>query len=574
MGWDERKRRTAPLGGVINEPQPSTSKCPIDFDTRDINRYKTKAEKGLSLPDQQQMKQKPPIGPKLKDDSQFKSRSGPCPMSKTPKRKVDDLSPTIKYSYDFPNETDSQSCQCEPVPTSQTSLSNIKPVAMTTKLSVIQTPSITCQTSIGKNYDDLRTPEKISHAKVHPYRKPASLSVTTNNTLIGNKRLPSPKVLVTGSKKPEPTDYKKRCLDLNLQENSLESSDNFVGLNPLDEIMSDDLHDLIKPLSPSDFEAYLTSLSNKASKKLGASKLDDIPTTKCSFFLGDESDSKYLEERSSIEPKEWEKTIKDVTSAKTQCLSSDSSIDNKKQLTPQRSEETHVRKLFVGPEPEQEVGSVSVRHEVSKDIETNFTNVRTSYYTTSEKSHESLPIKDEVGNVNKTDLLQPENVAFSDLHTQKSLSREATKSCSGESTTTSSSRNITQSCAKKREMTLNTLSIPCSIGGDNTALNTLVSNLECMDIDENNPISSLPSSVDNEVENHFKQELFQNGFSKNKAEQSDATEKAAENCDTSPNRDLSLCKQLLRREFQQNVKNVSGFFFVCYCCSLFFLGFF
>lgn len=560
VGGEEHKYKGSPVVGY-GDPQPSTSRGQVDHYTSEKQKHNIKSstmrDNGRS--DQQQIKQKPPIGRKSKDDISSVTRTGPCPVSKTPKRKVDQLSPTMKCDYEFPQTSENQSSKCETVTSSQnvtcqTSLPSGKQVAMVTKESLMQTTFISNSNTVVKTYNESKTPEKVIHTKIHPYRKPSTLSVSTNSSLVGSKRLPSPKVLVTGSKKPEPTDYKKRCLDLNLQETSIKSPDDFVGLKPLEEITSVDLNDLIKPLSPSDLEAYLTSLSSKASRRFGASKLDDIPTTKCSFYLGDKNNSCYLEERSSNEQKETVQNLNNVTPAKTHCLSTDPTNEHSSHLSLQKSnDENHVRQLFSRSLSSPEIDAKNVLFENSRICETSEVKDNNLFKTCDEVSPECFLKK-------KSSKFTQHNIATSiseksaDLHPSKSLSRDAASSCSKERKV-DDSREATPTCSK-RELTLKTLSIPCRIGADNSAINSLVHNLEDMEIDE---CSNLASSVDHEVENHFKKEMIQNGFSQKNSLEKNAASVSPDHCDTSPSRDLSLCKQLLKREFQQNVKNVSKY---------------
>lgn len=552
VGGEERKCRPSSLADCYNDPQPSTSKSDEDSYSRDKHKHKMNPNvegKVYGRQDEQQIKQKPPIGRKTKDENQSTSRFGPCPVSKTPKRKVDQLSPTMKYVYEFPSVTQSQSSESESVTSSQitkcqTMVTAVKPVTMTTK-NVIHTASVLCDNSSIREHTELKTPEKISHAKVHPYRKPANLCVTSNNAYIGTKRLPSPKVLVTGSNKPQPTDFKKRCLDLNLPELSQGMSDSFVGLKPLDEITSEDINDLIKPLSPSDLEAYLSSLSNKAPRKLGASKLDDIPTTKCSFYLDERV---YVGERSGKEANDSVTDPKDVSPAKSQCLSYD--LGNETWHSPQRSrDEKCVRKLFNHSLSTPEIDTNYVLFENSSICDTNLDKVVsvTSSDSNAEDQREIAQNKTLSNTIDQIEQKQTDK--HLDLHPLKSLSRETTAGFTNENVDSSQK-------SSKRDITLNNLSIPCSIGGVNSAMNTLVHNLESMDIDENGESLNLSCSVDHEVENHFKGEKSQNEISR-KSSETDVAEDSPEHCDSSPNRDLSLCKQLLKREFQQNVKNVS-----------------
>ncbi|KAL4216463.1 hypothetical protein ACF0H5_024187 [Mactra antiquata] len=518
-----------------SSPGPSTSKSfygEQDREGSSVSQELSKCPKS----ENQQINSKPPIG-RRKQDAVVKTRAAPCPVSKTPKRKVDQLSPTMKCSYRFPGTSGSHDCGSHD--------QNLKLDCVTSSHSIVcSDQEQKTKTSLYKCYNDLpnesmytketalfKTPEKCPPVKVHPYRKPSTLSVATNQSFAGSKRLPSPKVLVTGSKKPYPTEYKKRCLDLNSPESSVESVDDFSSLKPLDEMISSDLHDLIKPLSPSQLEAYLTSLSNKAPKKLGAAKLDDIPSTNCSFFLCDSNDigkKKLSEKGVSNLVEKSSSPINDLspTSSLSISIDTDMNIDDLKKV----SENNIVRNLFSrsNSSPELETSFVLFDSDSSfkgkKETDSNKVNI----------DSDVTDLTSEICDKNSSVTVRGENHSNLSL---SSLSREVTPDLLSEN---SRKTTLNVSC---RNSKLQSVCIPCSVGGVNTAIQSLAQNLETMDIEADGNVSTLSSSVDSEVENHFKADITKN------------SEMSSDNCDITPTRDLSLCKQLLKRDFQQNVQN-------------------
>ncbi|XP_060072703.1 atos homolog protein A-like isoform X2 [Ylistrum balloti] len=102
------------------------------------------------------------------------------------------------------------------------------------------------------------------------------------------KRLPSPKVLLTstGNTKGSSVFFKRRKIDLGAPGDEY---DTFTE----DRILSDAISDSVKPLKSEDIEAYLSSLSHHApiSEKTSTT-LDNIPLTKCRFYIGEDARKK------------------------------------------------------------------------------------------------------------------------------------------------------------------------------------------------------------------------------------------------------------------------------------------
>ncbi|KAJ8311373.1 hypothetical protein KUTeg_010728 [Tegillarca granosa] len=104
----------------------------------------------------------------------------------------------------------------------------------------------------------------------------------------GMKRLPSPKVLFTCSNNRGPqTFYKKRHIDLGQPGDKSENLE--------EKVMTGKLKDLVQPLNAEEIEAYLSSLShrNTGTGKAGMeTSLDNIPLTKCKFYIGENNSEK------------------------------------------------------------------------------------------------------------------------------------------------------------------------------------------------------------------------------------------------------------------------------------------
>lgn len=518
-GSEERyMKKSYHLVDKSGEPTPSTSKCEDYLENVKIvskSEKQTTKLKNYEKITQKQLVEKPPIGQKLidrKNDSNMKEKLVPCPLSNTLKRKVDQLSPTMKYTHEFPGTVSSsmenESSLCS-------GFVNSTAGNMPENYPNIPSTSHSKHSDHSRDLCDFKTPNKVVGSKA--YTKPSSLTVSTNNSYMGSKRLPSPKVIVTGHKKPEPSYYKKRCLDLDLKYEH--------------EITSGELHDLTKPLSPSDLEAYLSSLSSKAPMKLGATKLDEIPTTKCSFFLGDEVPGE-LGESSQKGAKVRENDSDIPYCANAQCLSyvdgiCDTSLEQKKKELP------HVRNLFS-----------------DKTSKSDLDSKRTADVTSREKSPDQNTIQESAKCCFSK---ESEN---SNHHIQKSLSREETPVKSGEVIPKTSVADAVQ---RERIIDQN-VCIPCSVETGSSAVSNLVQNLECMEIDEASKNQNSVSVLDREVEQHFDNPTGVSSSEKGNLLRG-ASKTLQESCDTSPSRNLSLCKQLLQKEFQQNVKNVSKYYF-------------
>lgn len=533
---DKNLKNSCPSREMSTEPRPSTSKCD---DCLENNRRATKIEKQRKYSkdygrnSQEQIKEKPPIGRKLtegKMDCSMRARMVPCPLSNTLKRKVDQLSPTMKNSPEFPSI----------VATSVDSDSSLSSNSLNSPSDISVIPS----TSTIRHYEHMSDGHEYkSQDKYAGYKglcKPSSLTVSTSNSYMGAKRLPSPKVIVTGSKKPEPSNYKKRCIDLNSSSSGPDDLDQLVPLKPLHEITSGDLDDLIKPLSPGDLEAYLSSLSSKAPLRLGASKLDEIPTTKCSFYLG-ENESIELGKGSKGKAKI------DKTDSKKTCCANAKSLSLAQDICDSRAlikpKEAHVRNLFSETDCEQNIDTeVS---ECSSNIET-----QTSESLEVSANGDLCNSNCDLNVIPKSlNCRTSEHRNTPDSH-QKSLSREVTPK-------RESTPNAPVEESKQREITVQNVSIPN--GTKSVDVSNLVDDLESMEIED---CSKCPSHnlslLDKEVEQHFEQPS-QDGCSDKGRVMKGASKNLQESCDktSSPSRDLSLCKQLLQKEFQQNVKNVS-----------------
>ncbi|XP_052813505.1 atos homolog protein A-like isoform X2 [Mya arenaria] len=590
---DESKiKRTRKFDDSYSNPMPSTSsevECDGKNRTNAIpqkQKTSTSCAKHYGSEGKELIKQKPPIGRKYAEIKNSQSKMTPCPMSHTPKRKVDQLSPTMKYAHEYPNvSSSSQSNEnnlCRIVVSSAVAGASNNDKC-TVSCSMSEMTSV-CDIGEHSNFIDFKTPLKVG-VKGSMLTKPTNLTVSTNNAFIGTKRLPSPKVLVTGSRKPEPSLFKKRCIDLHSPGTSAERAEDYVISTPLkavEELTSSEFHDLIKPLSPSDLEAYLSSLSNKASKRPGFSKLDDIPTTKCSFYL-EEGIRNELVENSLNGAKETGFDTK--VGFYTQSLSNNQTDDMEYNLSKGKS---HVRKLF-------DEGEIIL----SNDFETNIKN-------------SSKPSISKNGFSEKLVFSEKNEGAFTDneiLMEPSSLSGEITTLLySREVTHPKTQRDITIHTSSKEEATLNeeedlpksreiissafqmevTLknhSIPCNVGAIKADVSDLAQNIESMEIDES-PYCHLDKEVEDHLKNSDPEKVFkkpcvdtqksqehvhtssESSTNDTDCEKSTCDENVssarskpiqplnqADNCDTTNSRDLSLCMQLLQRDFQQNVKN-------------------
>ncbi|KAL3885027.1 hypothetical protein ACJMK2_025126 [Sinanodonta woodiana] len=156
--------------------------------------------------------------------------------------------------------------------------------------------SIGDNVNIGLNSEPKLYKKEVPYSpqKTHPCQKPTSLFTPGNQSglkpIQSTKRLPSPKVLMTRSAKPLASFPVKRCLNLDPPDFY---QDDYSKLNnlKLEALTVDDIQDFSKPLSPSQIEAYLSSLSSSIMGKSRASQLQQIPTTKCKFFIGEDEDN-------------------------------------------------------------------------------------------------------------------------------------------------------------------------------------------------------------------------------------------------------------------------------------------
>ena len=164
-----------------------------------------------------------------------------------------------------------------------------------TRMSLMPPTSLPIRKAASSDMKTPKLPGQMSPQKSHPYRKPSSLYALSSGTHPTSfqitKRLPSPKVLMTASKKPEPSGCRKRCLDYSEEKIPQETSDDFSSFKHLEELTASDMQDLTRPLSPNHLDAYLSSLSNRLPKKSSLSQLDEIPMTKCRFFIGESEKS-------------------------------------------------------------------------------------------------------------------------------------------------------------------------------------------------------------------------------------------------------------------------------------------
>ena len=526
------------------EPAPCTSKYADEMDKRVKKQkrptFKSHQEEGKKI--DCHIMAKPPFVPRSIVESQVKGKvehSMPCPVSITPKRKVDQVSPTAQQLNKH-RDAGQRSTNMK-----------TNDIAIATKSSVIQAqPTPNTDTDLPKpvQYPGHVTPTKATHL-----RKPISLNVATGSAFPASKRLPSPKVLVTGSAKPQPSTYKKRCLNLEKPESIVENDKEYENLSKISKITASDICDLIKPPSLGELEAYLSSLSNKAPCK---QRIGDIPTTKCSFYLDDDEEEEdvndnYDDDQLSMDDTGYFSNSSNLHQA--QSLSGRADCQTPTMLH-ELKEEKHVKAHFTDTvtdvdekpksllvkcqpqkisrlEPTNEVGINIISKSELRDYRNNNVN------ETSESSRPSFIGVDVTSNGS----CEMQN------NTQPRLSVEVEQRTS------------------KEQTNLNEISIPCNIGAVDNAMATLAQNLDCMDIDDRpySPFSRNSSpTLDHEVERHLSPKLGgvrpgEFGRGSDQTGGSLSSTPTPESCDTnSPTRGLSLCKQLLKKEFQQNVQKV------------------
>ena len=255
---------------------------------------------------------RPPSGRKMKDtkqrmkekDSKLMFESEMDPFHESEVFKMDALSSVIQeceilQGHAHKKETYPSNIATRLPSNKETKMAEIASDKLATRFpsnqeaKLVTKPPMTLQIKHPTSTDmkTARLPGQMSPQKSHPYRKPvSSYSLASGSHPIPfslTKRLPSPKVLMTASKKPPPSGYSKRCLDYSEENLSQDTMDDFSSLKHLQELTPSNMQDLTRPLSPNQLNAYLSSLSNKPSEVSSLSQLDEIPMTKCRFFIGE-----------------------------------------------------------------------------------------------------------------------------------------------------------------------------------------------------------------------------------------------------------------------------------------------
>jgi len=465
----------------------------------------TSCAKDYGSAEEELIKQKPPIGRKYFEDKNSKgvTKVTHCPISQTPKRKVDQLSPTMRYAHEYPNVS-LESQDSQDIVSYVTANSEPDIDLHSEKFNSFFSDS----TPTSNEHQDCKTPFKIGERRnISP--KPTSLSVSTCSSFIGTKRLPSPKVLVTGHAKPEPSLFKKRCIDLQCPESSTDEMQGCLinsKLKPVEEFISSDISDLTKPLSPSDIEAYLSSLSYRSPRQRGVlSKLEDIPTRKCSFYIEDEPDA-HIDKRVKSKSEE-NHSDGYMDPADDPCLSSSQNVQSSSKPS------SHVRKLFSDATESVEshddddvIDENIVDHESNRICHNGVAETMTATQNDS-GFVEPMSFKTNHAIVDTNSSLSMENTASvtSELTSQNSAKVQPCFPTSKLSATLQmkekegkqNSREVISSTVQ-RELTLQNLSIPCSVGKNSADLSVLASDLESMEIDE-----CPPCKLDKEVEYHL-----------------------------------------------------------------------
>ena len=295
---DLKRRRSPDFKGTY-EPMPSTSKCDEDYfnnsppgasskrHSKDHMEYgkQDRSRLGKSV----QMTERPPSGKKIcdaKHNVRKEDIKAVCDVE------IDTVSHMQKDKMNkFPlllQKTDALKGEGNEKDTSYYGhLATRLPSNQESKMTVMPPSSLSIDKSVSSDFKTPRFPGQLSPQKSHPYKRQTALFALSNPSTSFHitKRLPSPKVLMTASKKPEPSGYSKRCLDYNDGKKLLEVDNDFSTFKQFEELSATEMEDLVRPLSPSQLDAYLSSLSNKAPKK--TSQLDEIPMTKCRFFIGE-----------------------------------------------------------------------------------------------------------------------------------------------------------------------------------------------------------------------------------------------------------------------------------------------
>ena len=294
---DEKKtgvklKRWSPELKCTNEPMPSSSKCDDDYfgysptgttskrHSKDHMEYGKRARSGwgnASL----QLTERPPSGRKTHDAKQksFKELEVDT-QSYSEQDKIDQLTLALQKT-----DLDLQKCEGHRKEMAANRLLGNQEL----KISVVPPSSLSFEKSVSTEFKATKYPGQLSPQKAHPYKKQTTLFTFTNPSTPFHitKRLPSPKVLMTASKKPEPSGFSKRCLDYNQGKKIQEAGDDFSTFRQFEELSATEMEDLVRPLSPTQLDTYLSSLSNKAPKKMSISQLNEIPVTKCRFFIGE-----------------------------------------------------------------------------------------------------------------------------------------------------------------------------------------------------------------------------------------------------------------------------------------------
>ena len=294
---DEKKmgvklKRRSPELKCTNEPMPSSSKCDDDYfgysptgtaskrHSKDHMEYGKKARSGwgnASL----QLTERPPSGRKTHDAKQKPLKELEVDTQTYSERdKIDQLTLALQKTV-----VDLQKGEGHRKEMAASRLLSNQEL----KISVVPPSSLSIEKSVSTEFKAAKYPGQLSPQKAHPYKKQTTLFTFTNPSTPFHitKRLPSPKVLMTASKKPEPSGFSKRCLDYNQGKKIQETGDDFSTFRQFEELSATEMEDLVRPLSPTQLDTYLSSLSNKAPKKMSISQLNEIPVTKCRFFIGE-----------------------------------------------------------------------------------------------------------------------------------------------------------------------------------------------------------------------------------------------------------------------------------------------
>ncbi|KAH3870089.1 hypothetical protein DPMN_033269 [Dreissena polymorpha] len=359
-----------------------------------------------------------------------------------------------------------------------------------------------------------------------------------------------------------------------------------VPLKPVEEFTSSDLHDLIKPLYPSDLEAFLSSLSQKAPRVHGSSKLEDIPTTKCSFYIEEDADID-SEKRTPKRPQENSKYPDSCNLIQ--------SLSNGAMQGSEMNSKSHRRNLFENFDSDSNSkDSIVTTDGKTKKFQNGVKDTSVELNISLEKSFNKYS-----GNTEGTVLSQPVCV----LNKNSCMITEDSVNVNSQRDLTVLPRktfqNLTQIPSNSREVMPNEMCISSPKVKRSNDVSHLAENLESMDIDE-----SSHCVLDQEVAHHFSEANMNHlnslsgdsiddcktptndTFDMEICDKKSVTDKLAcaidgnrksvdsvtarktetkvanscasptpnsSTCDQKLVRDLSLCKQLLQREFQHNM---------------------